>query len=257
MPTCRTRGVVLKVAGHGESDKIVTFYSPDIGRVTAIAKGAKRSKQRFVNKLEEFSLLGITYRPSRNGGLFFLSEADLENPFLSLRSIHQRYVSAMLACELIIRFTREHDPDPEIFSLLLWQLDAVSRGIPPLQITALFHLRLLGATGYQPELAHCSSCSRAVDSGRSFALQPANGSLVCNRCNHQIQQSNFSLSLQTIKFLQTAQHMDIQRLERLQLPDRAAREALHVLNRYSQHLLQRDIHSWRFVDEAAAMYAPH
>jgi len=252
MPTRRTRGLVLKVSGHGESDKIITFYSPEIGRVTAIAKGAKRSKQRFVNKLEEFTLLGITYRPSRNGGLLFLSEAELEDPFLSLRTMHDRYVVAMLACELIIRFTSEHDPDPEIFSLLLWQLDAVNRGIQPLQVTALFHLRLLGAIGYQPELNHCSSCSQIVNSSRSFALQPANGSLICNRCNRLVQHSTFSLSLQTIKFLQIAQQLDIQRLERLQMPIKAARETLQVLYRYSQHLLQRDIHSWRFVDEAAA-----
>jgi len=66
--------------------------------------------------------------------------------------------------------------------------------------------------------------------------------------NSQVQQSNFSLSLQTIKFLQTAQQLNIHRLERLQMPIKAARETLHVLYRYSQHLLQRDIHSWRFVD---------
>jgi len=248
MPTCRTRGLVLKVAGYGESDKIVTLYSPDIGRVTAIAKGAKRSKQRFVNKLEEFTLLDISYRTSRSSSLLFLSEADLATPFLSLRTMHQRYVVAMLACEVIIRFTREQDPDKEIFALLLWLLDAVDRGVQPLQTAALFHLRLLGACGYQPELNHCCSCRQRVDNRRSFALLPANGALICNRCNSQVQQSNFSLSLQTIKFLQTAQQLNIHRLERLQMPIKAARETLHVLYRYSQHLLQRDIHSWRFVD---------
>ena len=252
MPTCHTRGLVLKVADHGESDKLVTFYSPDIGRVTSIAKGAKRSKQRFVNKLEEFSLLGITYRPARNGGLYFLSEAELENPFLSLRTIHECYVVAMLACELIFRFTSEQDPDPEIYSLLLWLLTSINRGAPPLQVVALFHLRLLSAAGYQPELSLCSSCRQPVNNSRSFALQPANGSLVCNRCNSKVQSSNFSLSLQTIKFLQTAQQLNIQRLERLQMPCRAAQETLRVLYRYSQHLLQRDIHSWRFVERTVA-----
>ncbi|NOQ45602.1 MAG: DNA repair protein RecO, partial [Desulfobulbaceae bacterium] len=81
----RTRGIVLSVSAHGESDKLVTFYSPDLGRSTGIAKGAKRSKQRFVNKLEEFSLLQIMYRPSRGSGLLFLSEAELDRAFLSLR----------------------------------------------------------------------------------------------------------------------------------------------------------------------------
>jgi DNA repair protein RecO (recombination protein O) len=248
MPTCRTRGLILKVTGHGESDKIVTFYSPDTGRVTAIAKGAKRSRKRFVNKLEEFTLLAITYRPSRTGGLLFLSEAELQNPFLSLRNMHKRYIAATLACELIMRFTSEHDPDAEIFSLLLWQIDAVNRGFPPLQATALFHLRLLGACGYQPELDHCTSCGRRVDGNNSFALQPANGSLVCSRCNSHLHHSDFSLSIRTIKFLQTAQQLDIGHLERLQMPLQSAQETLRVLYYYSRHLLQRDIHSWQFID---------
>lgn len=248
MSVQHTRCIILKIAGFGESDKLVTLYSPDIGRVTGIAKGAKRSKKRFVNKLEEFSLLSITYRPPRNNGLYFLSEAELENSFLSLRTIHQRYVVAMLACELIIRFTGEHNPEPKIFALLFRLLDSVNRGSPAKQAAALFHLRLLGAAGYQPDLSCCDSCKQPVSNGRSFALRPASGSLVCSRCNRN-GSSQFNLSLQTIKFLQTAQQLEPHRLERLQMPVRSAQEALAVLYRYSQHLLQRDIHSWRFVAE--------
>jgi DNA repair protein RecO (recombination protein O) len=249
MPTRRTRGIVLKVTSHGESDKIVTWYSPDIGRAVSIAKGAKRSRRRFVNKLEEFTLLDITYRPSKNGGLLFLSEAALENAFLNLRTDHRCYVAAMLACELVLRFTSEQDSDPEIFALLSWLFHTIDRGGAPLKGIALFHLRLLGIAGYQPGLQGCCSCGRGVDGGRSFALQPANGSLVCNRCNSRVQRSKFSLSLQTIRFLQSGQQLDLTRLERLQMPEKAARESLRVLYRYSQHLLQRDIHSWRFVEE--------
>ncbi len=251
MPVRQTRCIILKIAGFGESDKLVTLYSPDIGRVTAIAKGAKRSKKRFVNKLEEFSLLAITYRPPRNNGLYFLSEAELENPFLSLRTIHQRYVVSMLACELVIRFTGEHTPEPKIFCLLHWLLDSVNRGVPAKQAAAFFHLRLLGAAGYQPELSHCDSCNQQVNNSLSFSLRPANGSLVCSRCNHNKQSSDFNLSIQTIRFLQTAQQIEPHRLERLQMPVKAAQETLRVLYRYSQHLLQRDIHSWRFVKETA------
>lgn len=252
MPTCRTRGIVLKVTGHGESDKIVTLFSPDLGRATGIAKGAKRSKKRFVNKLEEFSLLDIIYRPPRNGSLLFLSEAELENPFLSLRATHERYATAVLACELIIRFTCERDPDPELFTLLLWLLNSVNQGAQPLQAAALFHLRLLTAGGYEPDLSGCIVCRHPVNNNRSFALQPANGALICSRCNAHAQSSNFSLALQTIKFLQTAQQLNLRRLTRLQMPDSAARETLQVLYRYSQHLLQRDIHSWRFLEQVTS-----
>ena len=53
--------IVLKVNDLGESDKIVTFYSKQAGKIAGIAKGAKRSKKRFSNKLEMFSLLEVQY----------------------------------------------------------------------------------------------------------------------------------------------------------------------------------------------------
>jgi DNA repair protein RecO (recombination protein O) len=244
----RTRVLILKTVGFGESDKIVTLYSPDIGRAAAIAKGAKRSKKRFVNKLEEFSLLDISYRPGRNNRLHFLSEAELRNSFLSLRTDCQRYGAAMLACELVIRFTGEHDPDAQIFSLLLWLLESVHQGAPPLSSAALFHLRLLGVTGYRPQLRHCAVCKCAPGrNNRFFALQPGNGALVCGRCNSNAVRSRFSLSLQSIKFLQTAQQMETDQLERLQMPVKVALESLYVLYSYSRYLLQRDIHSWKFI----------
>ena len=253
MSSRQTRGIILRLTGHGESDKIVTLYSPDLGRVTGIAKGAYRSKKRFVNKLELFSLLDITYRPPRTGGLIFLNEAELENPFLTLRSRHNRYTTASLACELIMRFTGEHDPDPEIFAILLWLLESVNQGNQPLKTGALFHLRLLKSCGYQPDLGRCCSCKIRVNNTRSFALQPATGSLICNRCNSNVNTSGFFLSLQTIKFLQAAQQLHINQLQRLQMSEKSAREALQILYRYSQHLLQRDIHSWKFVLEDSTL----
>ena len=90
-----TCAIVLKVAEHGEADKLVTCYSRELGRITGLAKGAKRSARRFVNKLEEFSLLQLFYRPPRSpSGLTFIGEAELLRAHLSLRTVYPRYVVA-------------------------------------------------------------------------------------------------------------------------------------------------------------------
>ncbi len=243
----RTRGIVLSVSDHGESDKLVTFFSPDIGRATGIAKGAKRSKQRFVNKLEPFSLLQIMYRSSRHGGLLFLREAELENSFFLLRRHYDCFVVAMFACELVLRFTREQDQDQAIFFLLLWALQILESGREPLQVAALFHLRLLGAAGYQPKLDRCGFCTKPVLSGRRYTLHPGSGLLVCDQCRSDMPKSMFSLSVQTLNFLRKAQFIDLSHLDRLRLPCRTADKTLLILYRYTRHLLQRDINSWRQV----------
>lgn len=247
MSNCRTLALVLSVSDHAEADKIITFFSPDLGKVTAIAKGAKRSKQRFVNKLEVFSLLHILYRSPRRDTLLFLVEADLENAFLALRNDFRRYIVAMLAVELVLRFTREHDPDPAVFSLLLWAMYSLDNGEDPLQVAALFHLRLLGAVGYRPELSRCGFCGRNVAAGSSFSLHPGSGALMCDTCRKSTIEPVAPLSVQTIRFLESGQRLDLNNVDRLRLPEKNAREALLFLYRYTQHLLQHDINSWQLV----------
>ena len=236
--------IPLRVGDHGESDKIVTFYSSALGRVTGIAKGAKKSKKRFVNKLEEFSLLELQYRLPRGSTLLFISEADLIRSHLSLRQNIGKYTAAMYLSELLLRFTRDNDADPEVFLLLQWAFQSIDTGQNPQKIMALFHLRLLSATGYHPELGHCHGCMHPVGPNRSFVLTPGNGALLCNACHPGQYGSYNALSIQTLKFLASAQQSDINRLNRLQLPEHAAKTALEALYLYTSHLLQQDIHSW-------------
>ena len=247
MNNCRTRGLVLSVSDHSESDKIVTFYSPDLGKVAGIAKGAKRSKKRFVNKLEEFSLLQIFYTPPKRDGLFFLREAELENAFLSLRTIYPLYVAATFIDELTLRFTREHDPDPSIFSLLLWAMTGLESGRDPKEICALFLLRILGAAGYQPILDCCGLCGTALHPGQKFFLHPGGGSIVCMACSNSVKGGNAPISVQTLKFLDHAQRVELANMERLRLSRKNVEEALDILHRYTLHLLQHEIHSWKHI----------
>ncbi len=243
----RTEGIILRVSDYGESDKLVTFFSPDIGKATGIAKGAKRSKKRFSNKLELFSQLRLMYNQGRRSRLLFLSEADLLNSFLSLRQHYTRYVVAVQLCELVLRFTQEYDSDPQIFLLLHWALNSLDQAKAPLQISALFQLKLLSITGYQPEFEKCYICQVKIQPRKQFTLHSANGALICNNCYNNREKKGGAapfLSIQTLKFLKKAQGLDLQRIDRLQLPDKAAKEALLFFYRYIRYLLQQDLNSW-------------
>ncbi|WP_028583378.1 DNA repair protein RecO [Desulfogranum mediterraneum] len=238
--------LVLTTTDHGESDRLVTLYSEELGKVTGIAKGAKRSLKRFVNKLEPFSRIRLHYRPSRTSSLLFICGAELEQAFLSLRHSYPRYLGAIYLCELVLRFSKEKDPEQKLYCLLHWALAGLDSGERPLRVCALFHLRLLQTVGYQPELSHCSHCLLPVGPGHRYSLLAGNGTLLCNRC-HQGRESFFArqISLQTLKFLNKAQQDSLEHLHRLQLPDNAARESLAALYHYSRYLLQQEIHSWK------------
>ena len=84
-----TIGIVLKVVDFGESDKIITFYCAKEGKLSCIAKGAKRSTKRFVNKLELFTLLDFQYNTRYT--LPTLDQAELLDSFTALRTKYELY----------------------------------------------------------------------------------------------------------------------------------------------------------------------
>jgi len=246
---------ILNVTSYGETDKIVTLYSFELGKITSIAKGAKRSKRRFVNKLEPFTCLEISCRPPKNGSLFFLSEAELINAYLSLRTVYSRYVAATFINELVQRFSGDQDADPAIFTLLAWAFDSLEQDENPAKTASLFLLRLLGICGYQPQLDHCSSCRKSIVQGEHFTLYPGNGALLCANCRNNTQGASLSLTRQALQFLHSGQQLQLRQLNRLQMSKTTAYQSLGVLFNYSRHILQQDIHSWKQLKNIAAPFS--
>ncbi|MCD6388703.1 MAG: DNA repair protein RecO [Desulfobulbaceae bacterium] len=238
-----TSAVVIRVLDHGESDKIVTFYCPELGRLTGIAKGAKRSKKRFVNKLELFSQLQIRFAGNSRSSLVRIDQAELVNAYPVIRSNYSRYTAATLIGELMLHSSRENDGDPKVFKLLVWSLAQLNKGKEVDQTIILFQIRMLALAGYQPMLKGCVRCGR-IDPGVApfFFLASRNG-FVCRRCNREKTQT-LPLALSTIKLLQLALDLPLEKIDRLRFSSRSRTEAMELLKRYSTSLLQREIHSW-------------
>ncbi|ADH86008.1 DNA repair protein RecO [Desulfurivibrio alkaliphilus] len=249
-----TRAVILAVRSHGEADKIVTFCGRETGKRNGIAKGAQRSRIRFVNKLELFSLLELSYEEGRSSGLVRIDQAELLEPFAAIRGDYLKYAAASLVGELLQAWLEEADPDPQLFSLLLWVLqtiagDATKDRNPSRNIMAavvFFELKLLDLLGYRPGLEACRQChGTALPAGESYHFSLAGGGLICPACNRQraSRHNLLPLSLATAKILAKAQELANEKLSRLRLPPTSGREAMNFLHHYSRHLLQRDIHS--------------
>jgi len=246
MTLLRTAAVVLKIVDHGESDKIVTFYSAAAGRQTGIAKGAKRSSRRFVNKLELFSLLEVGYHRRYQNGLAQIVEADLLDPHINLRRDHDRYIAASLVTELVLSWVRDNDVDPQLFSTLLWALDNLNQGWQPLTTVIFFQIKLLGIVGYQPHLSACVTCGGAESSAGPYSFNMAQGGVICGRCRGDgiTPASHIALSLSTMKLLHSAQEMGLEKLKRLRFSNSSHTEAAALLKKYCEYLLQREIQSW-------------
>ena len=251
MTTKNMTAIILKVNDLGESDKIVTFYSKQAGRLAGIAKGAKRSKKRFSNKLEMFSLLDVIYDDRRRSGLVRIVEAELLTPFMSLRGNYDRYVSAVLACELIYYWSRDYDADKHVFSLLLWALQSIDNGSPPQMVQIFFQVKLYTLLGYRPHLSGCIKCQNTGQSGMPYVFHPARHGLLCRNCYPAlVSRETVPLSMNTIKLLQHAQDLPMEKLDRLRFSDASIHEALLLFQVYGHYLLQREIAAWNFLEKS-------
>jgi len=280
--------IVLDCRDYGESDQIVTFFCQDIGRMTGIAKGAKRSRKRFVNKLELFSSLRIRYTESRSSALVFIAEAELVESYISLRRNMSLYMAATVLRELTLSATRDMEGDEGIFPLLQWGLQSMDaqrplsrRGVfrhephlsgpgcvtrgprdigatlaripaqsPVMNILAMFQIKFFELIGYRPNLDFCLRCHQPFHLQQEYGFDCRGGGIVCGRCRGEEAAAVLPLSRGTIKILASAQNQPLHRLHRLHLSGSCLGEALSLLCHYGHHLLQRELCSLRILSDA-------
>jgi len=241
-----TEAIVLDCFEHGESDIIITFLSRNTGRLSAIAKGAKRSKKRFVNKLELFSFLHITYRTSANHSLNFLSDAELHTSFLNIRQNFELYTTASVLREFLLIAIREGEADDRLFHLSLWALYNIDKQLQPRAILVLFLINFYEIIGYRPDFTICSNCNNQTTANRRYSFDTTVGGLICPDCSHPGQRL-IRLSRGTIMMLRSAQIQPLQRLHRLKISGNILEESLALLHDYGRQLFQREIISWKLL----------
>lgn len=203
----RTPAIVLRTRVHGESDKIVTFLTRDWGKITGIAKGAKRSRRRFVNVLEPFTHIHLRFRPSRSDELIFILGCELVQTFRRPSQDIHRFALASYMVELTDVMVAGREAGQEIYTLLLHGLVSLEESSPlPALFLPAFELRLLVEVGYAPNLNSCCVCGtslplRATD-GPALLFSPSLSGLLCPQCDTR-GGATFRLAPETLSLLQT------------------------------------------------------
>ncbi|MCG6929734.1 MAG: DNA repair protein RecO [Desulfofustis sp.] len=237
--------LVLESHDYGESDKIVTFFCQEIGRLTLFAKGAHRSKKRFTNKLELFSFVQISYSRRSAAGLALLDEAELINSFISLRLDFTRYLAASVIREYMLLVTNETLNDDNIFQLALWALHSLNQAGNRRQVVALFLVKLFDYLGYRPNFSSCQKCGRNPENGDSAVFSTEAGGIVCSRCSPPLGAASGWMTSGAMQMIGAVQQQPVNRLSRFKPAGTVLDQMLDYAYRYSRYLFQRDIHSWK------------
>jgi DNA repair protein RecO (recombination protein O) len=196
--TLKTEGIVLRSIRYGEADRILHVYTMDRGRVSAIAKGVRKTRSRFGGRLEPFFRLRLMLHEGRSD-LMTVTAAETVAAYPRLREDARALDGAARACEAVARVFDDGDPHAGVFNLLaneLALLDAEPAGATRANALA-FRLKLLLAAGFAPQLGGCASCGERE---HLVGFSGAAGGVVCAAC----EASAFPLDAEAHAFLVTA-----------------------------------------------------
>jgi DNA repair protein RecO (recombination protein O) len=251
MAVRQVKAIILRTRDYSESDRLITFFTRDQGQLTGIAKGARRSKKRFVNTLEPLSQVLITYADRSTSGLVRIDASELRNAFIELRADLTRLSYASLGCEIALGMSPERQANPGLFTLLNHYLEHLEHGADPENSALLFQIRMLSLTGYAPNLQACVNCAKEMRSGEDWFFSIPQGGLLCP--DHGYGQKIYPASLGTFRLLQQAQTLPLAKLWRLRFHHQSRQECRLLLLNLVRHHLEKDLKSLKLLQQIGAL----
>lgn len=176
---------MLRRVEHGEADLIVMLFSKSLGRITAVARHARRSRRRFAGALEPFFTLRVRLEERRSTDLFWLSEASVIRPRTGLLRDLSRLQAGGRALAWLRDAAPTRTPEPAAWAILEALLDRLADDEnPPHPDLALAGsgLGLLSALGWGVDFERCVRCGKACPTGKGASVDPTRGGLVCSAC---------------------------------------------------------------------------
>jgi DNA repair protein RecO (recombination protein O) len=240
----RTEAIILRRQVFGEADRLLTLYTPGLGKMRVLAKGVRKPTSRKAGHVELFTHSNLLIAKGRS--LDIVTQADTINSFTPIRGDLGRAGCAHYLAELVDRFTEEGEENSRLFGLLLSALSWLGEARDSDLLLRYFDLRLLDYVGYRPELFHCVRCEGALEDGDGF-FGAEEGGVLCPSCG-QGDRACRPVSSQALAALRYLQTRDYAVCRRLDVDRRTHLELEGLLRGYIMHLLERSLRSVGFMD---------
>ncbi len=251
MPLFKTDAIVVRSLNYGESDRIVTFFTRDFGKIKGIAKGARKSKKRFQNALGLFSYIRLSFFEREGMGLMRVDGCDILHPFTRIREDLKKIFFGNYYLELVNEMAGEREANQGAFDLILSFLSGLDEREASEEQLRMFEIRMLSLFGYQPNMKRCGFCKKSWDDLREAAalfFSIERGGLVCEQCsngsNHLV-----PLSLGTARLIERVSQMELSKICRLRFTSQSLMESRALLPRFIVYQLGKELKSLKALGE--------
>lgn len=178
---CEVRGLVIRTLDLADNDKLLTIFTEEYGKITAVANGGRALKSRYLAAAQLFCY--GNYVLYQKGDRYWVREVNLIESFFDLRADLTRTALASYVCDVAGDVVEENAPEPQLLRLTLNTLYAIAKGVAEQEkIKAVFEMRAAALLGFCPMLEACATCGR--EAGGGFYLDVMNGCIACEECYH-------------------------------------------------------------------------
>ncbi len=241
----RTDGLILHHTDFGEADRLLTVFTPRLGRLRLLAKGARKPTSRKAGHVEPFTYVHLMVARGRN--LDIVSQVETLESFRPLREDLERTSQAYYLAELINSFIEEGDENPLLFDLALATLARLCEARDQMLALRFFELRCLGMVGYQPQLHFCVECQTELEPVTNY-FHPPSGGVLCPRHGEGFRSAE-PLAMPTFKVLRFMQTQPWDQVAPLRLKPETHFDLEAILQRYVVYLLERRLKSVQFIHQ--------
>ncbi len=175
----KLKGIVIREQAKGETSKLLTFLTDDMGVLTVNAKGVRKLSSPYLKSAQLFAFSDILLY--EKNGYYTLTEASLITDFYPLSKDIKNYSLACYLCDAASSFATRGDESATILRLLLNSLYALEKEVTSrMLLKAAFELRLCCECGFEPSPDYCSVCGdEEMD---ECCIDTAEGEIYCKNC---------------------------------------------------------------------------
>jgi len=249
VPVYTSEALILRTYKLGEADRIVVFLTRDRGKKRGVAKGARRAKSRYIGALEPMTRAGVAYYEREQRDLVRINYVEPQRSPLSAIGLPGSGASVLghvgYFAELIDEWAPEAQVDERLYRLGSSVVDALAAGAPIDRLARYFEYWILRLQGVYPALLVCPGCGGALEAGA--VMPPREHMFRCRRCAQAGHGTDISAA--ALRFLRSAGRTAPERMESLDLDERASRELETAHRRLLNTHLEKELKSVRVLRE--------
>ncbi len=239
----KCEGIVIRTTDYAETNKIVTLYTLEWGKVGVMARGAKKPNSRLAAITQPFTYGQFLIQRGR--GLGSLQQGEIIYSMRSMREDIFLTAYASYIIDLTDKSTEEKKPNPYLFQLLLQTLQYLDEGYDQDILMHIYEMKMLNVLGLYPILDHCANCGRTEG---TFSFSVREGGLLCQNCLEK-DPYHFKVSQASIRLMRLFYLLDLSRLGSISVKNETKAELKKMITAYYEEYSGLHLKTKRFLDQ--------